>query len=45
MINAENLITALRDGRDEVIVDPAIADRARHAVQRMIEIGRPGVGE
>jgi quinolinate synthase len=45
MINAENLITALRDGRDEVSVDPAIADRARHAVQRMIEIGRPGVGE
>jgi quinolinate synthase len=45
MINAENLITALRDGRDEVIVDPAIADRARHAVQRMIEIGRPGPGE
>jgi quinolinate synthase len=45
MINAENLITALRDGRDEVSVDPAIADRARHAVQRMIEIGRSGVGE
>jgi quinolinate synthase len=45
MINAENLITALRDGRDEVGVDPAIADRARHAVQRMIEIGRSGVGE
>ncbi len=45
MINAENLITALRDGRDEVTVAPAIADRARHAVARMIEIGRPGSGE
>ena len=45
MINAGNLITALREGRDEVTVDPAIADRARHAVQRMIEIGRSGSGE
>ena len=45
MINAENLITALREGRDEVIVDPEIADRARQAVQRMIEIGQPGAGE
>ena len=45
MINAENLITALRDGRDEVTVDPAVADRARHAVARMIQIGRPGSGE
>ncbi len=45
MITAENLVTALREGRDEVTVDPAIADRARRAVQRMIEIGRPGAGE
>ena len=45
MITAENLLTALRDGRDEVTVDPALAVRARRAVQRMIEIGRPGGGE
>jgi quinolinate synthase len=45
MINAENLITALRDGRDEVTVDPEIAARAHRAVSRMIEIGRPGAGE
>jgi quinolinate synthase len=45
MITAENLITALRDGRDEVTVAPEIAARARRAVRRMIEIGRPGAGE
>jgi quinolinate synthase len=45
MINAENLVTALRDGRDEVTVDPQVAGRARRAVQRMIEIGQPGGGE
>ena len=45
MINAENLVTALRDGRDEVTVDPQVAARARRAVQRMIEIGQPGGGE
>ncbi len=45
MITPQNLITALRDGRDEVTVPDAIADRARAAVTRMIEIGRPGGGE
>lgn len=45
MINAENLITALRDGRDEVQLDPDVASRARRAVERMIAIGRPGDGE
>jgi quinolinate synthase len=45
MINAGNLITALRNGRDEVTVDPEIAGRAHRAVSRMIEIGQPGVGE
>jgi quinolinate synthase len=45
MINAENLVTALRDGRDEVTVDPQVAARARRAVQRMIEIGQSGGGE
>jgi quinolinate synthase len=45
MITPEKLLRALRTGTDEVRVDPAIADRARAAVQRMIEIGKPGGGE
>lgn len=45
MITPEKLLRALRDGRDEVHVDPVTANRARAAVQRMIEIGRPGGGE
>lgn len=45
MITPEKLLRALREGRDEVHVDPEIAGRARAAVQRMIEIGRPGGGE
>ena len=39
------LTRALREGRDEVDVDPATAERARVSVRRMIEIGRPGGGE
>ena len=39
------LTRALREGRDEVDVDAATAERARASVQRMIEIGRPGGGE
>ncbi|HEU5474519.1 MAG TPA: quinolinate synthase NadA [Actinophytocola sp.] len=45
MITPAALLRALREGRDEVHVDPAIAERARGAVQRMIEIGKPGGGE
>ncbi|MGQ0479789.1 MAG: quinolinate synthase NadA [Pseudonocardia sp.] len=45
MITPEKLLRALREGRDEVRVDPGVADRARAAVRRMIEIGRPGGGE
>ena len=41
----EKLLRALREGRDEVRVDPVTARRARVAVQRMIAIGRPGGGE
>lgn len=33
------LLRSLREGRDEVLVDPAVAARARSAVERMIEIG------
>jgi len=39
------LLRALREGRDEVTVDPAVAGRARDAVERMIAIGAPGGGE
>jgi quinolinate synthase len=45
MITPEKLLRALREGRDEVHVDPDLAARGRAAVQRMIEIGQPGGGE
>ena len=45
MITPEKLLRSLRDGTDEVDVAPEIADRARAAVRRMIEIGHPGAGE
>ena len=45
MITPGALTRALREGRDEVHVDTATAQRARGAVQRMIEIGQPGGGE
>src|SRR5690348_3992435 len=45
MITPEKLLRSLREGRDEVHVDPELAARARQAVQRMIEIGNPGGGE
>jgi quinolinate synthase len=45
MITPAKLLRALREGRDEVHVDPELAARGRAAVQRMIEIGQPGGGE
>ena len=45
MITPGALLRSLRDGTDEVHVDADIAERARGAVQRMVEIGRPGGGE
>ena len=46
MITPEKLLRSLRDGVDEVTVDPQIAARARQAVERMIAIGTPSpVGE
>ncbi|HYS37109.1 MAG TPA: quinolinate synthase, partial [Pseudonocardiaceae bacterium] len=45
MITPAALLRCLRDGLDEVRVEHDIADRARGAVQRMIEIGRPGGAE
>ncbi|MGW0249800.1 quinolinate synthase NadA [Nocardia goodfellowii] len=45
MITPAALLRGLREGKDEVHVDPETAERARGAVQRMIEIGQPGGGE
>lgn len=45
MITPANLLTALQDETDEVIVDPIVAKRARQAVESMIAIGTPGGGE
>ena len=45
MITPDKLLRALREGRDEVQVDPAVAARARGAVAAMIAIGRPGGAE
>jgi quinolinate synthase len=46
MSTPEKLLRALREGRDQVTVDPAIAARARAAVEAMVAIGTPSpVGE
>jgi quinolinate synthase len=46
MSTPEKLLRALREGRDEVTVDPAIAALARAAVEAMVAIGTPSpVGE
>ncbi|MFO7193302.1 MULTISPECIES: quinolinate synthase NadA [Thermocrispum] len=45
MITPAALLRSLRDGVDEVHVDPEVAERARASVQRMIAIGQPGGGE
>ncbi|SFN84139.1 quinolinate synthetase [Pseudonocardia ammonioxydans] len=45
MITPEALLRSVREGTDEVHVDPELAARGRAAVQRMIEIGNPGSGE
>jgi quinolinate synthase len=40
-ITLENIYEALRDGRHEVTVDNSVAERARLAVQRMIDLPPP----
>jgi quinolinate synthase len=45
MITPDLLLRCLRQGRDEVVVAPSVADRARQAVVRMIAIGSPGGAE
>ena len=46
MSTPQKVLRSLREGVDEVLVDPAIAERARTAVERMVAIGTPSsVGE
>ncbi|MBB3115083.1 quinolinate synthase NadA [Corynebacterium bovis] len=45
MITPAALLRCLREGRDEVDVDPGTAAAARRAVERMIAVGTPGAGE
>ena len=46
MSTPEKLLRSLREGRDEVTVDPEIAARARAAVEAMVAVGTPSpVGE
>jgi quinolinate synthase len=40
----DSLLRALRDGVHEVEVDPAVATRARRAVEAMLEFGSPSQG-
>jgi quinolinate synthase len=44
MITPAKLLRSLREGVDEVTVDPKIAERARTSVERMITIGNPARG-
>ncbi|HEX2810647.1 MAG TPA: quinolinate synthase NadA, partial [Kineosporiaceae bacterium] len=44
MITPEKLLRCLREGRDEILVDEAVAARARAAVERMVAIGAPVAG-
>ena len=42
-ITLENIYESLLHGRHEVTVDPAVADRARLAVQRMVDLPPPAI--
>jgi quinolinate synthase len=44
MITPEKLLRCLREGRDEIVVDDAVAASARAAVERMVAIGAPVAG-
>ncbi len=45
MITPEALLRSVRDGTDEVHVEPDLVERGSAAVRRMIEIGNPGSAE
>jgi quinolinate synthase len=40
-ITLQNIYDSLRLGRHEVTVDPAIATKARRAIQRMLDLPKP----
>jgi quinolinate synthase len=44
MTDRDNLLAALREGREVVEVDPGVAARARLAVEAMVAIGAPSAG-
>jgi quinolinate synthase len=44
MITPAKLLRSLRENVFEVDVNPTVAARARHSVERMIEIGSPSRG-
>lgn len=44
MITAEKLLTTLRKGTGEIVVDDETAARARRSVERMVAIGTPSRG-
>jgi quinolinate synthase len=44
MTTPELLLRCLREGRDEVVIDAAIAEPARRAVERMVAVGASGGG-
>jgi quinolinate synthase len=44
MTTPELLLRCLREGRDEVVIDAVIAERARRAVERMVAVGGSGGG-
>jgi quinolinate synthase len=44
MTTPELLLRCLREGRDEVVIDAAIAEPARRAVERMVAVGGSGGG-
>jgi quinolinate synthase len=44
MTTPQLLLRCLREGRDEVVIDVAIAERARRAVERMVAVGGSGGG-
>ncbi len=43
--DAELLLRCVREGRDEVIVEPAPAARAPAAVEALLDLGETGAGE
>ena len=39
-ISLENILWVLHSGENEIVVDPTVAEKARHSVQAMIDLSR-----